>query len=243
MSLSDSKPTPFTVDIPEEVLKDLQLRLSLTRFPDQGPEDVAWQAGTNVAFMKDLVNYWQSGYDWRKQEAELNKFPQFKMHVAGIDLHFIHAKGANRPSGSPSRPLLLMHGWPGSIVEFLELIPMLTAPENAEDAFDVVAPSLPGYAFSYQPGFPHFGAENMADAFVELMSKLGYEKFAVQGGDWGGSIAAVLGSKHADRVVGICVNLLAALKRDPVGVAAAATTEEEKKYAEGLAKFAKEGSG
>ena len=140
-------PKPFTLDIPDAEIADLRQRLARTRFPDQAP-DAPWAYGTDVGYLRNLVQYWNTAFDWRAQEAKLNAFPQFKVPLHGIDVHYLHVPG----KGPESKPLLLMHGWPGSVFEFLEIIPRLTDPARfggkAEDAFTVIAPSLPGYRSS-----------------------------------------------------------------------------------------------
>jgi Epoxide hydrolase N terminus len=175
-------PRPFAIRVPDGVLSDLRARLDRVRWPDQVP-DAAWRYGTSLAYMQELVAYWRDRYDWRAQEAELNRFTQFIVAVGGIDLHFIHQAGV----GPAPFPLLLSHGWPGSIVEFRQLIPMLTDPvrfgADPADAFTVIAPSLPGYAFSFQPNQPRFGVVEIADLFASLMTDvLGYRRFGAQGG-------------------------------------------------------------
>ena len=224
-----AKPRPFRLAVPEAALADLSERLGRTRFPDEPPLE-PWATGTSLAYLKDLVSHWHSGFDWRAQEARINRWPQYKVAMRGIDLHFIHAPGR----GEKPIPLLLMHGWPGSIVEFGELIPRLT------EHFTVVAPSLPGFTLSFAPGQPRFGTEEMADLFAELMSGvLGYKRFAAQGGDWGAFIASRLGYAHADKLLGIHLNLLAA-RRDSKQEA---KNEEEKAYLVQLAEWLKEETG
>jgi microsomal epoxide hydrolase len=206
--MSHAQPEPFRLSVPDEVLADLGERLARTRFPDEiaGSE---WLYGTNLGFMRRLVEHWSDGFDWRAQEAKLNAFEQFRVHVAGIDLHYIHQPGV----GPDPYPIVLAHGWPGSVWEFNELIPRLTDPArfggDPADAFTVVAPSLPGYTLSYTPGQPRFDVTAMADAFAELMGGvLGYPRYAAQGGDWGGYVVAGLGARHGDAVSGIHVNFL-----------------------------------
>ncbi len=233
-------PSPFRLHVSDDVLADLRDRLARTRFPDQAP-GAPWAYGTDVAYLRDLVEYWRTRFDWRAQEAELNAFPQFKVPVDGIDLHFLHVPG----KGPDPTPLLLSHGWPGSVFEFLEIIPMLTDPArfggDPADAFTVVAPSLPGYGLSFAPGQERFGLERIADAFAELMTGvLGYRRFAAQGGDWGAFITSRLGHAHADKLYGIHVNLLA-VRRDPKMLES--PTPEEAKFAEELAVFLKEETG
>jgi len=206
--------TPFRLHVPDEVLADLRARLRNTRWPEDPPLE-PWSTGTSVAYLRGLMDYWREGFDWRAQEAKLNAFEQFTVPLAGVDLHFIHAKG----SGPDPMPLLLSHGWPGSVWEFHRLIPMLTDPArfggDAADAFTVVAPSLPGYTLSFQPGQKRFGAEEIADVFAALMRDvLGYERFGAQGGDWGAFVTSRLGYRYAERLIGIHLNLLA-VRRDP----------------------------
>ena len=194
---------PFRLEVPEAALADLRERLARTRFPDEPPLE-PWSTGTSVAYLKELVTYWKDSFDWRAWEAKLNGFSNFRTSISGIDLHFIHQVGKARNA----IPLLLSHGWPGSVFEFHKLIPLLT------ERFTVVAPSLPGYGLSFAPGQKRFSAAEIADVFAELMARLGYERYAVQGGDWGAFIASVLGLKHAKNVLGVHLNLLA-VRRDP----------------------------
>jgi microsomal epoxide hydrolase len=159
--------------------------------------------------MRDLVEHWRDHFDWRAQEAKLNAFDQFSVAIEGIDLHFIHERGV----GPDPLPLLLVHGWPGSVWEFNELIPRLTDPArfggDPADAFTVVAPSLPGFTLSFKPDQPRFDIVGMADLFADLMTDvLGYPRFAAQGGDWGGYVVGRLGAVHANKLVGIHLNFL-----------------------------------
>jgi len=233
-------PTPFRIGIPEQILTDLRDRLRRTRFPDQAP-GAPWAFGADLAYVQELCAYWRDAYDWRKHEAVLNGFRQFTAPVAGIDLHFIHEEGR----GPAPLPLLLSHGWPGSVWEFYKIIPMLTDPArfggDARDAFTVVAPSLPGYGFSFAPGQPRFGVSEIADAFASLMTDvLGYRRFGAQGGDWGAFITARLGVSHADRLAGLHVNLLS-LRRDLPRPAN--PTPEERVYLDDLAVWLREETG
>jgi microsomal epoxide hydrolase len=200
------------------------------RWPDEPPLP-PWSTGASLAYLKELVRYWADDFDWRAQEAALiNRFRQHTVMVGGIELHFIHEPGR----GPNPVPLLLSHGWPGSIVEFHKLIPLLT------ERFTVVAPSLPGYTLSFKPGQARFGVVEIADLLAELMTGvLGYKKFAAQGGDWGAFVASVLGWKYPERLLGIHLNLLA-VRRDPK---APASTAEERRYLEELARFLKEETG
>jgi pimeloyl-ACP methyl ester carboxylesterase len=222
-------PHPFPIHVPDEVLADLRARLGRVRWPDEAP-DAGWAHGASLAYMRELVAYWRDKYDWRAQEARLNRLRQFTLPVAGIDLHFIHEPGV----GPAPLPLLLSHGWPGSIVEFERIIPLLTDPArfggDPADAFTVVAPSVPGYAFSFRPGQPRLGLMDIADAFATLMTALGYARFAAQGGDWGAFITSCLGLAHPERLAGIHLNLLA-VRRD-VTPPATPSAEEQAYLAE-----------
>jgi microsomal epoxide hydrolase len=235
-----SAPAPFELHVPEAVLADLRERLARTRWPDEPPL-AAWSTGTSVEYLSALVEYWRTGFDWRAQEAKLNAFRQFTVPLAGIELHFIHEPGR----GPDPMPLLLAHGWPGSIFEFTELIPMLTDPArfggDPRDAFTVVAPSLPGYTLSFRPGQARFGVEEIAAAFGELMAGvLGYARFAAQGGDWGSFVTSRLAYDHPDRLIGIHLNLLP-VRRDPKMIAN--PTPEERRYLGELEHFLKEETG
>src|SRR5215469_2062824 len=231
---------PFTFTVPEEAIVDLRSRLAQTRYPDQAPGE-PWAYGTDVGYLRQLVDYWRTVFNWRAEEARLNAFPQYKVPLCGIDLHFLHVAGG----GPAPCPLLLLHGWPGSVFEFVELIPRLTDPAhfggNPADAFTVVAPSLPGYGLSFKPGQPRFGIEEIADCVVELMQNvLGYTRFAVQGGDWGAITASRLGYAHPEKLLGIHINLLA-VRRDQQALAD--PPFEEKTYLDELALWLKEETG
>ncbi len=230
-------PAPFTIHVPGGILADLRTRLERVRWPDE-PPDAGWRYGTSAAYLKELHAYWRDKYDWRAQEAALNRMKQFTVEVGGTTVHFIHEPGM----GPDPLPLLLSHGWPGSIVEFQRLIPMLTDPArfggDPRDAFTVVAPSLPGYTFSFRPG-QRFGVTDIADVFATLMTDvLGYQRFAAQGGDWGAFITSYLGAAHAQRLIGIHVNLLA-VRRD-ARPPAAELTDEEKAYVQELDHWTRE---
>jgi pimeloyl-ACP methyl ester carboxylesterase len=194
--------TPFRVDVPDEQLDDLRRRLRATRWPDR--ETVRdWSQGVPLAVMQDLVVYWAEQYDWRRFEARLNALPQAVTHVDGVDLHFLHVRSPH----DGATPLLLTHGWPGSVVEFLDVLGPLTDPEahggRPEDAFHLVIPSVPGYGFSSRPTEPGWGIERIARAWAVLMDRLGYQRFGASGGDWGTSISTVLGVQEPERVLGI----------------------------------------
>ena len=231
---------PFRLAVPESVLEDLRERLSRTRLPDEPPLE-PWSTGTSVAYLKQLLDYWRDGFDWRAQEAKLNAFRQFTVPLAGIDVHFIHEEGR----GPNPMPLLLSHGWPGSVLEFHKVLPMLTDPArfgaDPADAFTVVAPSLPGYVFSFKPGQKRFSLEEIAEVFAGLMTDvLGYRRFGAQGGDWGAFVTSRLGYAFADRMIGIHLNMLA-IRRDPKMVAN--PTPEEKAFLDQLSHWLKEETG
>jgi microsomal epoxide hydrolase len=182
-----SSPRPFRLDIDPSALSDLAQRLSRTRLPDQ-PAGEPWSTGTDIGFLREALDYWRDNFDWRAQEARLNALPQFKVALDGIDLHYLHVQGKGVPGGPRPLPLLLSHGWPGSVFEFLDLIPRLTDPAafggDPADAFEVIAPSLPGYGLSFAPGQERFGLARMAQSFHTLMTQvLGHERFGAQGGD------------------------------------------------------------
>ena len=198
---------PFTIKVGAAVLADLGARLARVRWPDEIPGN-DWKYGADLAYMRSLVDHWRDRYDWRAAEAILNGFSQFVAPIAGIDVHFIHQPGV----GPRPLPLLLSHGWPGSVWEFYKIIPMLTDPArfggDPADAFTVVAPSLPGYGFSFRPNQPRFGTVEIADVFATLMTDvLGYERFGAQGGDWGSVITARLGFAHRANLAGIHLNM------------------------------------
>ncbi|HEU5323533.1 MAG TPA: epoxide hydrolase [Methylomirabilota bacterium] len=233
-------PRPFALHVPDEVLADLGERLRRVRWPDEVPGG-GWTYGTDLAYMRGLVEHWRERYDWRAHEARLNRLPQFTVEVGGLELHFVHARGV----GPAPLPLLLSHGWPGSIVEFERILPLLTDPgrhgADPADAFTVVAPSLPGYTLSFRPGQPRLGFAEIADLFAGLMTDvLGYRRFGAQGGDWGGFITSVLALRHPARLAGIHLNLLA-LRRDLPPPAA--PTEEERAYLEELRRWQREETG
>ena len=194
--------TPFRIDVAPEVLTDLQHRLKNTRWSYQ-VGGTHWEAGTDLNYLKDLVDYWQGTYDWRRHEAALNRFAHFKTEVDGIGIHFIHQRG----KGPNPFPVILTHGYPDSFYRFAKIIPMLTDPESfggrAEDSFDVVVPDLPGYGFSDRP--PEFGTMfRVNDLWAQLMiDRLGYRKFGAHGGDWGSTVTEQLARSHADSVVAI----------------------------------------
>ena len=200
---------PFTIDIPDEVLTDLKDRLARTRLPEQSP-GTGWDQGANRAYMMELLAYWEDEFDWRAQERRLNEFDQFKTVIDGLDVHFIHQRSAE----PDAIPLLLTHGWPGSFIEFANLIGPLTDPAayggDAADAFHVVIPSLPGYGFSGKPTETGYNPERMADVLAGLMERLGYDRYGAQGGDWGAIISRTLAGNYSDRLIGLHSNFMTA---------------------------------
>jgi pimeloyl-ACP methyl ester carboxylesterase len=192
---------PFTIAVEDAVLDELLQRLKLTRWPDQ-IEGTAWEYGVPVAYMKELVEYWQTKYDWRLHERELNKHPQFVTTIDGLDIHFVHV----RSKVEGALPLVIVHGWPGSFVEFQKIIGPLTDPVahggKVEDAFHVVCPSLPGFGFSSKPSERGWSSQRMAEVIAKLMARLGYERYGAQGGDWGSGIARWLATTDGGHCIG-----------------------------------------
>ncbi len=233
-------PKAFSLAVPDEAIRDLKERLDRARFPEETPGD-AWAYGAEVAYLRKVVTYWRDGFDWRQSEAALNALPQFKVRLDDIDLHYLHVPG----KGPNPCPLLLLHGWPGSVLEFLEIIPRLTDPArfggDPADSFTVVAPSLPGFTLSYAPGQPRFGVEEMADTLSRLMSEvLGIPRYVAQGGDWGCFVASRLAHAHPAQTMGIHLNLMP-LRRDAKMVEN--PTDEERRYLDELAYWLKEETG
>jgi len=204
-STSSALVRPFTVTIEDAEIDDLKQRLARTRWPD--PETVPdWSQGVRLENAKSLINYWEREYDWRRFETELNAFPQFLTEIDGLDIHFIHIKSKN-PN---AMPLILTHGWPSSIVDFLPLIGPLTDPVafggNVEDSFDVVVPSLPGFGFSQKPAGTGWTAERIASAWAALMKRLDYTSWVAHGGDWGAVVTIALGALEPEGLLGIHLN-------------------------------------
>ncbi|UFH57770.1 epoxide hydrolase family protein [Spirosoma sp. KNUC1025] len=190
---------PFIITVDQPTLDDLQNRLAKTRWPDE-IENADWKMGASEAYLQEICTYWQNEFDWKKQEAYLNSFPQFKTQIDGYGIHFIHQKG----QGHRSIPLLLTHGWPDSFVRFLKLIPLLTKADENGVSFDVVVPSIPGHGFSDSPTQSGMNAKRIASLFADLMTEeLGYEKFIAHGGDVGSEVTEQLALYHADALLGI----------------------------------------
>ncbi len=216
---------PFRIAASDAALADLRERLARTRFPDEIPGS-GWGYGSELAYMRELVAYWRERYDWRAAEARLNALPQFRAEVDGLGIHFIHVRG----TGPKPYPLIITHGWPGSVAEFEKIIGPLTDPAahggDAADAFDVVCPSMPGYGFSDHAREPGMDPERIAALWAGLMRGLGYARFGAQGGDWGSMVSTYLGFRHADCVAGIHLNMVIAFPPDAANPAAGLTQEE-----------------
>ncbi len=197
---------PFQIDITEAELQDLQTRLANTRWADpETPDD--WSQGVPLSYAMELQDFWLNSYDWRAREAELNRFDQFITNIDGIDIHFIH----QRSMVEGARPLLITHGWPGSVVEFYKVIEPLTNPEayggSSADAYHVICPSLPGFGFSGKPSAPGWGVDKIAATWNTLMLRLGYERYFAQGGDWGSAVTTFIGLQNKGNCAGIHVNM------------------------------------
>jgi len=244
----DNAIRPFRIEIPEAALVDLQRRLAATRWPDKETVDDQSQ-GVQLATMQKLVDYWQHGYDWRKVESRLNALPQFITKIDGIDIHFIHVRSKHENA----LPLIMTHGWPGSIVELLNVVEPLTDPTahggRAEDAFHLVLPSMPGYGFSERPRDLGWNPDRIARAWAELMKRHGYTRYVAQGGDWGAPVSSGMARQNAAGLLGIHLNLPATLppeiakaigSGDP---APAGLSPEEKAAFDAIATFFAKGRG
>ena len=223
-SLANNSITPFQISISDDDLQDLQLRLSRTRLPDQ-LNNITWEYGTDLNYMRELIGYWQDGFDWREQERQLNQFDQFKTVVDDLNMHFIHQR-SNNPDAIP---LMIVHGWPGSVSEFSKIIGPLTDPlahgGDISDSFHVIAPSLPGFGFSGIPDETGYSPERIALLLAELMEKIGYERYAIAGGDWGAIINRHLANHYPDRLIGLHSNMM--LAGPPAGTEQRANVTEE----------------
>ena len=229
---------PFSIDVPEADLQDLVERLRRTRWPE--PATVSdWSQGVPLDYLRNLWQHWIDGYDWSARQRYLNSFPQYRTSIEGLGIHFLHV-----PSPHPqAMPLILTHGWPGSFVEFLDVIGPLADPTShggdADDAFHVVVPSLPGYAFSGKPAEPGWGVERTARAWATLMSRLGYERYGAQGGDWGSMVTTSLAQQAAEHVTGIHLNMVLGFPGPDDGE----LTEEERSALEGVNAYVANDSG
>ncbi len=223
---SDTVIRPFQIDIPQTALDDLRDRLARTRWPGQLP-GAGWEAGVPLGYLKDLAGYWATGYDWRAAEARLNEFPQFTTVIDGQNVHFLHVRSAE----PGALPLIITHGWPGSVAEFVNIIGPLTDPAShggdPADAFHVVAPSLPGFGFSGPVHDPGWGTGRVARAWAELMNRLGYHRYGAQGGDTGAIVSPELGRIDPGHVIGVHVNNLGTFPSgDPAELASLTETDQ-----------------
>lgn len=202
---------PFTIEVADDVLDDLRRRLHNTRWPEAELVD-DWSQGIPLSYVQEVCDYWADEYDWRAREAALNRFDQFITEIDGVDIHFVHMRSPHENA----LPLIITHGWPGSIVEFHRVLEPLTDPtahgSDAAHAFHVVVPSLPGFGFSGKPTETGWGVDKIADVFAELMARLGYDRYVAQGGDWGSAITSALGALHPDQCAAIHVTLAMGLR-------------------------------
>ncbi len=225
--------TPFEIVVPDAAISDLKNRLQNTRLPDQISE-TTWEYGTDKAYLTELIDYWENEFDWREQERTLNQFDHFKTEIDGIEMHFIH----QRSEHPDAIPLMIVHGWPGSISEFSKIIDPLVDPVtyggSASDAFHVITPSLPGFGFSSAPTRPGYSPEKIAHILAALMEKIGYQRYAIAGGDWGAIINRYLAFNYPDRLIGLHSNMmLAGLPTDPEQRADVTQVEETARAARG----------
>ena len=218
---------PFTVHIPDSVLADLRRRVVETKWPDQLP-GTTWEYGADIGKVRELANYWQTDYDWRAQEGQINRFHQFTTEIDGQTVYFIH----ERSPRTDAIPLMLIHGWPGSVLEFLALIGPLTHPKDSSTpAFDVVVPSLPGFGFSGPTTNRGWDTVRMAKALIVLMDRLGYSKYGIQGGDWGSEVARQMARQAPTHVIGLHLNLIAVPPPSPDAMKQL-TAEERQRYSQ-----------
>src|SRR3954463_3843928 len=244
MSVTTEKPAeatairPFTIETPKADLDDLRARIAATRWPSKELVDDRSQ-GVQLATIRELARYWANDYDFGRIEARLNALPQFITEIDGVEIHFIHVRSPHQDA----LPLIMTHGWPGSVIELLDVIGPLTDPTRhggrAEDAFDLVLPSLPGYGFSREPTEPGWDVGRVARAWAELMGRLGYNRYVAQGGDVGAGVPAVMGGQAPGGLVGIHTNLLVTALGGPQPT----DTEQERAAADALATFRADGFG
>jgi microsomal epoxide hydrolase len=232
---------PFRIDVPQADLNDLHRRIDQTRWPDEIP-GVGWDRGVPLGYLRELAEYWRDSYDWRAAEARLNAYPQFVTEIDGVNVHFLHVRSAEEGA----TPLILTHGWPGTVAEFLDVIGPLTDPVahggDSADAFHLVIPSIPGYAFSGPTGQVGWDTGRVAGAWKELMSRLGYDRYAVQGGDWGTPISLRLGLADPEHVVGVHLNMCVTFP-PPDPAAMAGLGEADLARLEFTARFMQDGTG
>ncbi|HEU5308161.1 MAG TPA: epoxide hydrolase [Acidimicrobiia bacterium] len=197
-----SQPRPFTIEWSDAAIVDLRQRLAATRWPERETVD-DWSQGVPLSYQREMCEYWAEGYDFADAQARLNRFPQFRHEVDGLGIHFLHQPSRH----ADAIPLVLTHGWPGTFVEFLDVVDALADPDDLTDAFHVVVPSLPGYAYSDKPTAPGWNVPRIARAWDTLMRELGYERYGAQGGDWGAMVTTSIGQQCASHVTGIHVNM------------------------------------
>ncbi|WP_371583853.1 epoxide hydrolase family protein [Streptomyces sp. NBC_01314] len=223
---ADAAVRPFTLDIPQTDLDDLAVRLAATRWPDELP-DAGWSQGVPLAYLKELAEHWRTSYNWREHEAHLNRLPQFTTEIDNANIHFLHIRSAQ----NDALPLLITHGWPGSIVEFLDVIDPLTEPlshdGDSADAFHLVIPTIPGYGLSGPTHDGGWDVHRVAKAWAELMRRLGYHRYGAQGGDWGHAITRELAAIDTDHVVAIHLNTLLTLPPSDPAEAAELTDDDQ----------------
>jgi pimeloyl-ACP methyl ester carboxylesterase len=236
---ADDEITPFKYEAPQSALDDLKDRLKRTRWPER--ETVKdWSQGVPLAKLKALVEYWQTDYDWRRGEAKLNSFAQYRTKIDGLNIHFLHVRSRHENA----LPILITHGWPGSVLEFVKVIDPLTNPTahggRAEDAFHVVAPSLPGFAFSDKPAKRGWNSERIAKAWSELMRRLGYKRYVAQGGDWGSVVTTTMAQQRPAGLIGIHLNMPFVFP-DPIPTTG--LTKAERRAVDALKRFQTDGMG
>lgn len=234
------QPRDFKVEVPDHQIVDLKQRLANSRLPEK--ESVGdWSQGIPLRLVRELTEYWLGEYDWRRCENKLNSYPQFLANIDGLDIHFLHIESPEENA----RPLLMTHGWPGSVIEFLEVIEPLTNPVahggKPEDAYHLVIPSLPGYGFSEKPSSVGWNVERIAVAWDQLMVQLGYFRYLAQGGDWGGMVTALIGAQDLGHCAGIHLNLV--VVGAPTKDILSSLTEDEKRSLALFARYQKEGVG
>ena len=229
---------PYRISVGDDVLDDLKSRLRNTRWPEAELVD-DWSQGAPLKWIKDICRYWAEDYDWRGREARLNRFAQFTTEIDGLDIHFLHVRSPH----PEAMPLIITHGWPGSVVEFHKVIEPLTDPTahggNAADAFHVVCPSLPGFGFSAKPTTTGWGVDRIASSWAVLMDRLGYSRYGAQGGDWGSAVTTAIGAQDAEHCAGIHITLAMSARPNVEGQ----PTPEEARALKGIKHYADWDSG